>query len=164
MKVGAMSAVGAALLALSAAGAWADCAPMTVKSIPGTREAHFTDNDASGAASQGDMRNGEIALQTENGTPVGKEYWLATVQAVDAGGKPTTYDEVQVFVLGDGAIFTANALEPAASYEEPETTIVATGSKRRIVGGTGAYAGAHGTMEMTVDGTDFTYRFEVQCQ
>jgi len=154
----------AALATLLSVASVAACGPITVQSIPDTREAHFVDKDGSGGASLGDMRSGVISLQDADGKPVGSEYWLATVDAVDAAGKPSSYDEVQVFVLADGALFTSSKNEPPASFEQPESTIVMTGDRRQVVGGTGAYAGASGTMEATVDGLDFTFRFDVTCE
>ena len=165
MRRMAIVAAGAALTAIGpAAAATADCTPLAVQSIAGSREAHFIDQDASGGASLGDTRNGVLSLRDADGKPVGKEYWLATVQAVGADGKPSRFDEVQVFVFDDGALFTSSREEPAASFDNTETTIVPTGMKRRVVGGTGAYAGARGTMDTTVDGVDFTFRFDVTCK
>ncbi len=158
-----MATAAALAVTLAAGDAAAACDPLAMQSIPGTREAHFVDRDGSGGASLGDTRNGEIALQS-GGKPLGKEYWLATVRAVDAEGKPTDYDEVQVFVFDDGALFTATSLALSTSFETTGTIIVPTGSERQVVGGTGAYAGARGMLKTTVDGVDFTFRFDVTCE
>jgi hypothetical protein len=157
--------IAAAVLMLVAASSNADaaCGPLTVTSVSGTREVHFRDQDGSGGITPGDTRTGEMALVNADGSTAGKIHWLATVQATDADGKPTAYDEVQVFTFDDGAVFTVNRHAPAASFEETTTTIVPTGATRRIVGGTGAYAEASGTMDITVDGLDFTYRFDMTC-
>lgn len=149
---------------LSAGSAIAACESISVQSIPDTREAHFVDKDGSGNAGLGDMRNGVLLLQNADGKPIGAEYWLATVDGVDADGKPTSYNEVQVFVFEDGAVFTSNQHKPAASFDQTETTIVPTGAQRQVVGGTGAYGGARGTMETSVDGLDFTFRIDVTCE
>jgi len=155
---------GAALMLIATLShADAACGPLTMTSVPGTREVHFRDQDDSGGITPGDTRTGEMALVNADGSTAGKIHWLATVQATDADGKPTAYDEVQVFTFDDGAVFTVNQHAPAASFEETTTTIVPTGAKRRIVGGTGAYAKARGTMDITVDGVDFTYRFDMAC-
>jgi hypothetical protein len=109
---------------------------------------------------------GSTSMATDDGpaSPVGAEYWLSTVKAVDANGEPTSYEEVQVFVFDDGALFTASSPEPATAFDRTETTIVSTGAKRRVVGGTGAYAGARGTMDIAVNGVDFTFRFDLTCK
>jgi len=164
MRAMALTAALGLAVAVAATSAAAACGPMTVQSVPGTREVHFVDDDASGAASLGDMRYGVIALQDKDANPVSAEYWLSTLKAVDARGEPTSYEEVQVFVFHDGALFTASGAELASAFGKTETTIVSSGAKRRVVGGTGAYAGARGTMDMTVDGLDFKFRFHLTCK
>lgn len=64
--------LGAVALALPGAGAWADCAPMTVQSIPGTLAINFADLDGSGGPSVGDKRSGEYGLADADGKTVGR--------------------------------------------------------------------------------------------
>jgi hypothetical protein len=90
------------MLIATLSNAEAACGPLTMTSVPGTREVHFRDQDDSGDITPGDTRTGEMALVNADGSTAGKIHWLATVQATDTEGKPTAYDEVQVFTFDDG--------------------------------------------------------------
>ncbi len=154
----------AASLILPGAGAWAACAPMTLKSIPGTLAISFADLDGSGGPNVGDKRIGDYGLADADGKTVGKVYWVITVLAVGADGKPSSTDEEGIYVFADGAVFVTKVDEPVGDYEQNGPTVLAPVTRHRIYGGTEAYAGASGTAEITVDGKDVTYKLDLACK
>lgn len=156
--------VGAGLVVLAGASAQADCGPMVLTSIPDTRMVAFADLDGSGGTSPGDKRSGEYALAGADGAPAGKIYWTATPTAVDDAGKATSMESHTVIVLEDGALFGGTVAQPAAAHDDTGPTVMATGHQPVIHGGTGAYAGARGTIAITVDGVDFTYEVDIACE
>lgn len=155
---------GTALLVAPAAMAWADCAPMTVQSVPETRDVHFADLDASGGPSRGDKRVGEYGRRTPDGTTVGKIYWAATVNEVDADQKPTGLQADMVLVFDDGALFMTNAKGPAERFANTQATVVPSRADLLVVGGTGAYATASGTATATFDKLDFEFVIDMACE
>jgi hypothetical protein len=164
----AMRTVGVALLAalptLTGTVAWAGCGPMTLQSVPGTYQLIFSDLDGSGGPTAGDKRTGENALSDADGTPVGTLYWVNTVRAVAADGTPSASEAEAIFAFQDGAVFVTGLHQPAAVFDREDTTVLAPVSQYRIHSGTGAYAGAGGTVEVTADGTDFAYAFDLVCE
>lgn len=158
--------VGSATLA-SASGSWAACEPFTAPSPWETREMNFGDMDGDGAVSVGDKRVGERALTDADGNEIGKRYWVATVEEVTADGKAQLMSVENTNVFDDGAIFaTYGHRDSEVQFDTAEeTTLTRRSHTFAIVGGTGAYAGARGTVEFTPDDDgNNEYRFNLSCE
>lgn len=156
-------AVGALLAVLFAGGASAACGPMVLLNVPSTIQLSFADLDESGKPSHGDKRVGEVHLTDGDGNHVGNYYWVATVHAVDSAGETTHMRADTFFVLDDGTIFNSVIHEPAVSLDNLDTTVVPEVTERVITGGTGAYAGAKGTIDVTRDGMQFVFQLNMTC-
>ncbi|WP_421723363.1 hypothetical protein [Bauldia sp.] len=158
---------GAALFVLGAgAGALAECGPMTLESVPGTREAYFFDHDDSGGPSVGDKRGGHREIRASDGARSGTAYWINTVLAVDAGGAPDALAVELVLALDDGVLFVTQLHDAAVEdYALPEATTVPAEARWSVHGGTGAYAGAAGTVAISFDDAgESSYDLDVTCE
>ncbi len=155
----------AAVLVASGAGAWADCKPMQLESIPGSREAYFNDLDGSGGPSVGDKRGGTRQLHAGDGTPVGTQYWVNTVSKIGADGTPEAFAVDIIFTFDDGALFVAETHPPSGEkVETPESVVIPRSTTWTVHGGTGAYAGASGTLDLTIADGEAEYRFDIGCE
>jgi hypothetical protein len=137
------------------------CEPLTLVSDGSARAVTFVDVDGDGAASAGDMRIGRKALADENGNAVGTYHWNTVVhETADSGG---TGFGILVFELDGGALYGQRLTTQQRDaddtslprFDQPEAGI--------IQGGTGTYAFARGTFEVTRDENTVTYHIDVRC-
>ncbi|MCP4386455.1 MAG: hypothetical protein GY798_34445 [Hyphomicrobiales bacterium] len=166
MRMAANGVLGAAALILAGTGASAECGPIMLESVPGTRQAYFHDHDGSGGPSAGDKRGGHRQVRASDGERTGTAYWINTVRAVGADGVPQAIEVELVLALDDGVLFVTQVHESAVEdYHLPETTTVPPTAHWSIHGGTGAYADASGTVEITFDDDgESSYDLDLACE
>jgi len=159
------AAIGAALTAGTALGQGHACSPITLMSPDEHREVHFVDFDGDGV-SVGDRRIGHRRLFDEDGSFVADRMWTVTVHEVSDAGEPTMTVSETVTSFEDGIIFaTIDNREPVDVHDSSRIHSNAQQGLQTIVGGTGAYAGAGGTIEIVVgDDNHLTYVYAPTCQ
>jgi hypothetical protein len=127
------------------------CQPFDAHSSGEFRERHSQDLDGDGALSKGDKRIGHRVLQDAQGNKIGDRYYATTTLVVDANDKEIDRVTETVNVFGEGAIFATK--QRVSGKDLPSN----------IIGGTGIYAGAQGTVTVERDGKANVYHFEVTC-
>lgn len=147
-------------------GAWAACEPFVVTSPVSGREAGVADGGEPGPG-PGDRPFGRRGLVDANGNAIGTLNWNSHVLAVNGDGVPTEVEVTQLWDFDDGAIFVHGMsvyqsrlkdFEDAPAFDSSDPEITWT-----ILGGTGAYAGASGTISAKADGQDLAFRVDVTC-
>jgi hypothetical protein len=137
------------------------CASFTV-SAGDERSVEYLDQGAEGP-SPGDLRIGRRALVDEAGNPVGHHRWvLMNLDASSGSGESSEYYGSHVLNLNDGQIYyqvLAEVVGPSQNTEQASTGDY-TGV---VVGGTGAYSFARGTVERSFDGVKGTFAVEISC-
>jgi hypothetical protein len=138
------------------------CAPFTVKSGSAERSVEIVDVGEAGPT-PGDMRIGRRSLTDEAGNPKGSYRWIiiGLDGAEGAQGAGESYG-VHVMNLPDGQIQLQFFAAVVGAPNDPARPSVGE-SEGVIVGGTGAYAFARGTVRRSFDGTDATYVVDVRC-
>jgi hypothetical protein len=138
------------------------CAPFTVTSDGSQRTVEYFDigNDGPGA---GDMRIGRRALIDEAGNSVGHHRWvLVHLDPPPGSGERSESYGMHVLSLDDGQIHYQVLTEVVESPEKTERASVG-GFTGIIVGGTGAYSFARGTVDLSVDGLNSSHAFNIRC-
>lgn len=147
-------------------GALAECAPFEIYSPADAREAHFLDLDGDEQVSSGDKRAGQRSLFAADGSHIGTLAWVATIFSVDPDGKPGDRVMERAFVLEDGVIFATWEIrvEPVAPLHDTTAQPVPAGEHTaRIIGGTGAYAGASGELVFENVNHAIGFQFNISC-
>lgn len=154
-------------IALTAGSALAQgqaCERLELLSTDDDREVHFVDFDGDGP-SIGDRRIGHRRLVDQDGTVVADRMWTVTVHDVNDAGEPTVTTSESVTAFPDGAVFSMIDNRDPTNVDDPTTRHSnAQRPPREIIGGTGAYAGATGTVEV-IRGDDnlMTFIFDLDC-
>ncbi|WP_421724252.1 hypothetical protein [Bauldia sp.] len=144
---------------------WA-CEPFEASSPVSPREVHFVDRGTDAGVHAGDMRVGERAVTNLDGDRIGSYLFVQTIHAVDEEGHAADRTMQRVFVLDDGVIFTTwhFAEKPRAAADDTTASLIPAGVHAAdIIGGTRAYTGASGTMELEQDDLVMTFRFDIAC-
>ena len=153
-----------ALTARSALAQGQACERLELLSTNEDREVHFVDFDGDGP-SIGDRRIGHRRLVDQDGTVVADRMWTVTVHEVNDAGEPTVTVSESVTAFPDGAVFSMIDNRDPANVDDPTTRHSnAQRPPQEIIGGTGAYAGATGTVEV-IRGDDnlMTFIFDLDC-
>ena len=138
------------------------CTPFTVMSDGSQRTVEYFDIGDEGPGA-GDMRIGRRALINEAGDSVGYHRWvLIHLDAPPGPGERSESYGMHVLNLDDGQIHYQVLTEVVESPEKTEQASVGnfTGI---IVGGTGGYSFARGTVDLSVDGLKSTHVFNIRC-
>ncbi|MEM6462124.1 MAG: hypothetical protein AAF724_09435 [Pseudomonadota bacterium] len=147
----------AVLAGLATAGpAFAECAPFTLTSDSTTRTVDHFD---AGHGGPGDLRIGSRLVKLD-GQPKGETHWVGVLLG-SGEDAPVLFN--RVWRLDDGEIHAShvtNVVSPPADTSEPSIA----GSDAVIIGGTGSYAGANGTVSVDLESTSVTYIFEIECE
>lgn len=136
------------------------CAPFTITSSQ--RTAHFLDLGDEGPGS-GDVRIGHRALVDEAGNRVGDHRLIDIYLDTPPGsGEVGEAYMIHVVKLADGEIYYHSLSETVAPPHDTAQRSVGdfTGV---VVGGTGAYRFARGTVDQKFDGPRSTYTFDIRC-
>ena len=153
-------ALSTAVLGLNAVAAHSQtsdaCAPFTV-SAGDERSVEYVDHGNEGPG-PGDLRIGRRALVDEAGNTVGYHRWvLISLDAPPGSGYGT-----HVLNLDDGQIHYHILSEVVGPFHNTEQASVGdhTGV---VVGGTGAYSFARGTVDRSFDGLKGTFTINIRC-
>ncbi|MEM8590051.1 MAG: hypothetical protein AAGG65_18485 [Pseudomonadota bacterium] len=147
--------------------AWAECGPFSGMVLNETSQNNFGDTDQSGDLSAGDKRYVSNTLNDPDGNAIGLHLLVANITEVRDDGSlgPRILDNF--FVLDDGIIFTASTptVAPTNTLDNTDVNPVGAGNtrERAILGGTGAYAGATGTLTLTFNDDDVEMAFDMTC-
>lgn len=131
-----------------------------------SREVYFTDVDRDGRVSVGDKRVGRRGLKDATGNNIGDRYWIITVDRIDRPGTAVQRHQEIVNVFEDGVIFASYDIgAPNKTTDVTDRVSLPQGDNvMTIVGGTGAYAGARGTIAAKVDGNNISLSFDLTCK
>jgi hypothetical protein len=160
----------AAMPMLQGAGALAAgeraCEPFTAFSPAESREVYFTDVDRDGQVSVRDKRVGSRGLQDGKGNDIGKRYWIITVDKVGDQGEAVQRHQEAVNVFEGGVIFASYDIDASNRMTDvtDHISLPQGGNVMTIVGGTGAFAEARGTIVAKVDGDDISLSFDLTCE
>lgn len=139
------------------------CKPFTVVSDGSDRTVKFVDVGGDGPG-PGDKRIGRRGLADQAGKPVGYYRWVITVlNQPGEDGKPGESFEDNVIVLDDGYVGFRRVLKTANPAQEAGKVSWAAAQPGFITGGTGAYAGAEGTVILSVEDKKVTMEFDIDC-
>ncbi|MEM7445354.1 MAG: hypothetical protein AAF414_18685 [Pseudomonadota bacterium] len=159
------AATGVALTSVAATAQGVACSPVTLVSHDEHREVHFVDFEGDGV-SVGDRRIGHRRLFDENDNFVADRMWTVTVHEVDDAGEPTLTVSETVTMFEDGIIFATSEIREIGEVHNTDRIHTNNrGGVQMIVGGTNAYAGAGGTIEIVRgDDNHLTYVYAPECQ
>lgn len=162
----AATTVAAVALALSTGTAFAQgeraCEAMTLYSPEDHREAHFVDLGDAGL-SVGDRRIGHRGVFDEAGNRVAERVWSTTVIELNDEGEAALTVVEHMTVFDDGVLFVTFGNRMASDTANPDNTHLPSNTTHSILGGSGAFSGAQGTMDLLREGDDFTYVFNLEC-
>ena len=144
----------------------AECEPMTVYGPADSRHVEFHDHDASGGASPGDKRFGRRVLRDNDGNEIGAKLHIVEIRETNAEGAATKGTTHFVFMLPQGEIFSVMEVERTRTDVTDTSQPSLPADLRRvtnIMGGTGIYAGASGTVEYVYEDGDGIYEVKADC-
>ncbi|MEO1223001.1 MAG: hypothetical protein AAFX92_02150 [Pseudomonadota bacterium] len=141
------------------------CERLELLSTDDHREVHFVDFDGDGP-SIGDRRLGHRRLVDADGNVRADRMWTVTVHEVDDAGEPTMTASESVTAFPDGNVFSRIENRDPANVDDHTTPhSSAQRPPQEIIGGTGAYAGATGTVEVIRgDDNHMTFIFDLDCR
>ena len=158
---------GALVVVLDGA-ALAACEPFDAYLPVEGRQFEFTDINKDGKISAGDKMIGRDTIFDGNGNKIGRVFLVIDLLEVDSEGIATKWDDNQIFVFERGGLFGFKAFDgPTMNVREltPATlknqNLKATSS---IIGGTGEYAGATGTLDFTIKDGNASNHFNISCK
>ncbi len=134
------------------------CADFKLKRNNDSRKVQFVDHGAEGV-SVGDQRIGYLRLQDENGTDVGELRWIATVVEVDESSGDAKTSSQNFISLPGGVIHSVRPAESVMTSAQSETERNTSGD-HFIIGGSGIFANATGTMSRIANDV---HEFRVSC-
>ena len=148
LPLAALAATGA-VVALPITASDAQSGPRTITVTNGKGKMVFDDLPPLGMK-HGKLSLGDRIVQTQQVLIDGKPAGTVSFEGTIVNPKPTTFSnfkatERTVGHLSDGEIFAVGYVDPASG-----------GDRSTIIGGTGAYAGAHGTIVGTDNGAVIT--------
>ncbi|MEM1352734.1 MAG: hypothetical protein AAGF27_10330 [Pseudomonadota bacterium] len=135
--------------------AFADCEKSILTSDGSKRVVNYYE---AGNGGPGDKRVG-IREVLRDGEPVGKLHWV--VEVLDAGENPRSL-LTRIWTLDDGDLHTRQINYQSRPAHDTSLPSVPSGPVV-VVGGTGEYAHATGTVLITYDGKVSTYEFDIRC-
>ncbi|MEX3008659.1 hypothetical protein [Hoeflea sp. TYP-13] len=141
------------------------CESFSVTGPFSTAITEFADIDANGKASTGDKQLGQIRLHNDKDDQMGERSWVMTVlDLADDGSLKSAFTE-SISSFYDGAIYTVTKVRdmPANSFEDGQLAIEWSEYTSPIIGGTGAYAGARGTVTAVLGDGKIDYSFDLEC-
>ncbi|WP_421725997.1 hypothetical protein [Bauldia sp.] len=161
-----MVAVGIVGLLLSTQMIAASCEEITVFGPEGGRHVEFFDFDGSGGLSAGDKRIGRRVLEDSSGAAIGAKLHIAEVLETNDQGQAVKGFTHFFFVLPEGEIFSTMAVDQARADAADTSRPALDLDLRRItniIGGTGIYEGATGTVEYVYDDGTGIYDVKARC-
>lgn len=136
--------------------AFADCVPFTLTSDPSTRTVQHVD---AGHGGLGDLRIGQ-RLVYQDGELRGEKHWVGMILGTGPDA-PALFN--RVWRLDDGDIHARQMTGTISLPQDTSRPSIGDGDAV-ILGGSGDYTGASGTVRVDLEGTSVTYIFEIDCQ
>lgn len=138
------------------------CRPFTLISDGSQRAVDHLDLGEEGLG-PGDVRLGYRALTDGIGFPVGHYRWINTLLDPPTGsGHPAESLMMDVLALHDGQIHTQSLLDVVRRHDATDKPHPADFTAA-VIGGTGAYSGARGTIDVTVEDERLTFAIDISC-
>ncbi len=138
-----------------------ECAPMTITTDGAERDVLFIDAGSADEA-HGDARIGHRPVLYADGERAGVMRWIVT--SLDPAVSERDHRWVRViFLLEDGDLYIEYIAEGANPAHDTSQATVAPFNEGIVVGGTGAFAGASGALEVHVDDPLFTFELDLRC-
>jgi len=148
--------------------ALAACEPFVAYLPDEGRQFEYKDINGDGKVSAGDKLIGRDTIFDGNGNQIGRVVLVIDLDKVDSEGVATKWADNQIFVFEGGALFGFKEFDgPKMDIREltPEAlkkqNLKATTA---MIGGTGEYAGASGTLEFTIKDGSATNHFNISCK
>jgi len=150
-------------MASASAHAFERCEPFSVFSDHAVQKHAYIDHGDEGP-SVGDRRISYSALRNEAGETVGHLDGETNAMHPDADGNPRTSGEV-ILQFPDGVIFyKVPPHRPLRDITDLSKPIAQPDALRIIVGGSGVFAGATGTVSLVRDDTSTEFIIDVSCK
>ncbi|MEM7445244.1 MAG: hypothetical protein AAF414_18130 [Pseudomonadota bacterium] len=138
------------------------CEDFTVYSDGSMRTVTYVDHLPEGT-SIGDQRIGYRSLSESDGNAVGDFRWILTVLEVgESEGDATHTSSTGTITFPEGSIFFVRLASPATDEPAAVDQIIAP-NDLAIIGGSGAFEGARGTIGRDIDGVATTFSFDIEC-
>ncbi|WP_421724438.1 hypothetical protein [Bauldia sp.] len=137
-----------------------ECVPFEIVSDGSDRTVEYIDHGAEGP-SLGDRRIGRrsAAVSGQDGTATVR--WIVESVSPD-GEEPSIVADQVAYIFDDGTLFTRK-IGPRIGAAPDVEGVSSGGGEGAVVGGTGVFAFARGTYEITRDGLTSTIRFDIRC-
>ena len=144
--------------------ALAACEPFTANIPTDGRHFEYSDVNGDGQVDPGDMVVGRDTLYDKDGGKIGRLFATVVINAVDDSGGATKFADTQIYALPDGGFFAFAEIDRGridvheiASESFKDNNLKPT--TLQIIGGTGGYAKADGTVVMSF--TDGVGKLEI---
>ena len=146
--------------------ALADCGPMSLESVPGTRQVTVSDLDGSGGLTLGDKRSGYRDIRATDNDRTGVAHWVNTIRSVNADGTPDALEVELLLVFDDGVLFVTKVHRGSVEdYRQPAATTVPEDAVWIIHNGSGVFASASGTVKISFDAAgESAYVIDMVCE
>jgi hypothetical protein len=145
----------------------AACEPFVAYLPVEGRQFEYKDINNDGKISAGDKLIGRDTIFDGDGNEIGRVFLLVDLHRVDSEGIATKWTDNQIFVFKNGGLFGFKEFDgPKLDVREltpdrlKKQNLKAT---TQIIGGTGDYAGASGTLDFTIREGSATNHFNVTC-
>lgn len=140
---------------MPASAVFADCAPFTLTSDSSTRTVTYVD---AGQGGYGDLRIGWRLVQLA-GEPKGETHWVGVVLGT-GDDAPALFN--RVWRLDDGEIHARQLTGVVSTPSDTSRPSIGDGGAV-IIGGSGDYLGASGSVAIDLEGTSVTYVCDITC-
>ena len=138
------------------------CRPFTLVSDGRQRTVDHLDFGKEGLG-PGDVRMGYRTLSSQLGAPVGHYRWInILLDPPSVSGHRAESLMMDVLALQDGQIHTQSLLEVVRRHDDTDQPHPADFTAA-VIGGTGAYSGARGTIDATVEDQVLTFAIDISC-
>jgi hypothetical protein len=161
--------VAATIFGLVANGAALACEEFSANVPIEARQFEYRDISGNGRIDPGDKLVGRDGLYDKDSKEIGRLFVVSTIEEVDDNGIISKWADTQVYALPDGGIFAFDHVSgqkvnvrkhASGSFKENNTTPTTL----RIIGGTGGYAGAGGTVVFSFTDGVGEFAVNVSCQ
>jgi len=146
--------------------ALAACEAFSVDVPAERRQVEYVDMDMNGKISPGDKQVGVDLLYGKDGREFGRLFFVSTFLDVDANGGVEKMTDNHIYSLPDGGIFAYGEIGGGHPMVGKPATPKAQDFKAsvKIIGGTGGYTGALGTVDYAIIGGNATFDVNVRCE
>jgi len=144
----------------------AACEAFSVNVPPDRRQLEYVDIDMDGKISPGDKQVGVNPLYDEDDNEFGRLFFVTKFLEVDDAGGVTKMGDNHIYALPEGGIFAYGEIGGGHIFiAKPETLRQQDfEASVKIIGGTGSYTGAEGTVDFAIIDGNASFDVKVRCK